>query len=216
MKFRKQQLEVLSVRRVSIRTALELIESFGLSRPIGEQDRLRAELRRIDREVELSIQSRRRMNQVDGPPLTDTEKELLNEANSKLVSQPIKTTSGKAVAGPSGLQVRTESVIMHAGPSGVQRAVEEREPSEWSSDDERWDAETVPNLTPGRDEDEGPSIETSPQRMSEDVWEPEDEIPLSMIRQQLRETKECTVLLHYIEFIEKINSKWNTGSKNAV
>lgn len=94
---------------------------------------------------------------------------------------------------------------MHAGPSGGQRAERERESSEWSSNDERWDAETLPNLD--RRKTKGPlSEQTPPPQLSENEWDTEDEIPLSIIREKLRETKECTVVLHHFEFIEMDDS----------
>lgn len=107
--------------------------------------------------------------------------------------------NGDAGAGPSGLQPGRESVIQYAAPSGIQGAVGEGESSEWGSNDERWDAETVPNLTPGRNENDGSPTEpiTPPE------WDSEDEIPLSAIREKLRETKECTVVLRHFEFTEQ-------------
>lgn len=188
---------------------------------------IEAEMRAVE-----GFRSNTRSDRVDGPPLTAVEKIQLQDAIERMSSRRIRETeelarrvhveptavqSGlqelvntAATASPSGLHeaVTTEPV---AGPSGMQEAPPKHEAKmsvlvkrhestdSWASDSSRWERETLPAIYVPIPRIWTRSASTEER---ERQWDVEDEIPLSIVRERMREPKACTVMLRRFDLIE--------------
>lgn len=173
---------------------------------------IEAEMRAVE-----GFRSNTRSDRVDGPPLTSVEKIQLQDAIERMSSRQMRETEElvrrvhvEPTAVQSGPQeaVTTEPV---AGPSGMQeaptkheakmRVLEKRHEStdSWASDSSRWERETLPaNYVPI------PRIWTrsASTEERERQWDVADEIPLSIVREKMREPTACTVMLRRFDLIE--------------
>lgn len=108
-------------------------------------------------------------------------------------------------------------VVSHKVLRLYQASNRESHGSEDSWDSERWERETLPA-------NEGSQMEWAfeippvwirrPSTVErENEWDPQDEIPLSVIRERLRTPKACTVMLRHFELIEMEDE--STSSENS-